>query len=217
MFSRLSWYAVNKNHAYVTAAVLPEASTPVRKRIGLAASNTIHSSFFWTLTLIAAVGIACRLWLGTHEDAAGTLRTFGVMAPLVALAVQTATMMTPVGSSVMPVVNGMLFPLVLAVALNLAGGLTGGVIMYRVYHRGDREIGLKQRLDALPSWARRFARTDLASLTILRMLPWAGGTVSTLLAGTCGVPLRIHILSVLLGSLPGSIIYALLGAGVAAL
>jgi uncharacterized membrane protein YdjX (TVP38/TMEM64 family) len=48
----------------------------------------------------------------------------------------------------------------------------------------------------------------------MRMLPWAGANVSTFLAGTNQVPLRTQIASVLVGSLPGSILYALLGAGI---
>jgi uncharacterized membrane protein YdjX (TVP38/TMEM64 family) len=48
----------------------------------------------------------------------------------------------------------------------------------------------------------------------MRMLPWAGANISTFLAGTNHVPLRVHVVSVLVGSLPGSIIYALLGAGI---
>lgn len=34
-----------------------------------------------------------------------------------------------------------------------------------------------------------------------------------LIAGVYRVPLRVHVVSTLVGSLPGSIIYALLGAG----
>lgn len=186
-----------------------------RRTLRRALSLTVRSSFFWTVAAIGAIGVACRLWLAGQSDPAGAVRALGVMAPLAAVALQTMTMMTPVGSSVIPTANGMLFPLALAVALNLAGGLVGGIGMYYVWRRGEAEIGIRKRLDALPVWARRFARADLASLTVLRMLPWAGGSLSTLIAGTYRVPLRVHVLSVLIGSLPGSVIYALLGAGMA--
>ena len=67
------------------------------------------------------------------------------------------------------------------------------------------------------SWARRYARDDLRSLVLLRLLPWAGGNLANLIAGARGVPLRTHLLAAALGSLPGSVIYALLGAGVVSL
>jgi uncharacterized membrane protein YdjX (TVP38/TMEM64 family) len=195
-----------------------DAIDSLRRRRALlrAASSTVRSSFFWTLAAIGTVGVICRLWLAAQSDPAGAVRALGVMAPLVTVALQTMTMTTPVGSSVIPTVNGMLFPLALAVALNLAGGLAGAIAMYYVWRHGERKIGIQKRLGALPAWARRFARGDLASLTVLRMLPWAGGNFSTLIAGAYRIPLRVHILSVLLGSLPGSIIYALLGAGMVA-
>jgi uncharacterized membrane protein YdjX (TVP38/TMEM64 family) len=187
-----------------------------RRTLRRAVSSTVRSSFFWTFAVIGVAGIICRLWLTAQSDPAGAIRALGVMAPLAAVALQTMTMMTPVGSSVIPTLNGMLFPLAVAVALNLAGGLAGAIGMYYVWRHGERKIGIQKRLGALPAWARRFAGADLTSLTVLRMLPWAGGNLSTLIAGAYHIPLRVHILSVLLGSLPGSIIYALLGAGMVA-
>lgn len=177
----------------------------------------LRSAFFWSLVAIVAAAAATRLWFSAHEQPADAVRAFGVMAPLVALTLQVGTAMTPFGSSVMPVVNGMLFPLMLAVVMNLAGGLVANVVLYYVWRRGQREIDIQRRIDAMPAWARRFVRTDLLSLVILRMLPWAGGNLATLLAGAYGVPLRIQVASALLGAAPGAFIYALLGAGLIAL
>jgi uncharacterized membrane protein YdjX (TVP38/TMEM64 family) len=86
-----------------------------------------------------------------------------------------------------------------------------------MWRRGDRELHIHDRLHALPQWARRFVRSDLPSLIIMRMLPWAGSNLSTLLASAHRVPMRVHIVSVVVGSLPGSIIYALIGAGLVTL
>jgi uncharacterized membrane protein YdjX (TVP38/TMEM64 family) len=108
----------------------------------------------------------------------------------------------------------MLFPVLAAMGLNLASGLVTGVALYYFWRRRERDLRIQQRLDSLPPWARRFARHDLRSLIIMRMLPWAGANISTFLAGTNEVPLRVHVVSVLVGSLPGSILYALLGAGI---
>jgi uncharacterized membrane protein YdjX (TVP38/TMEM64 family) len=184
--------------------------------LGRAFTLIARSSFFWTLVAVGSVGIAGRMWMASQSDPASAVRSFGVMAPLASLVLQTATMMTPVGTSAIPVLNGMLFPLTLAVTLNLAAGLAGGTVMYYVFRRGEREIGIQRRVRAMPRWTQRFARTDLLSLVVLRMLPWAGGSLATVLAATHGVPLRIHLLAVFLGSIPGSVIYALFGAGIIA-
>ena len=50
-----------------------------------------------------------------------------------------------------------------------------------------------------------------------KILPWAGANLANLIAGARGTPLRTHVLAAALGSLPGSLIYALLGAGVVSL
>jgi uncharacterized membrane protein YdjX (TVP38/TMEM64 family) len=163
------------------------------------------------------VSVGCKLWLGSQDDPGSAIRSLGFMGPLFAVALQCATSITPVGSSVIPVINGMLFPLLLAMGLNMAAGLAVGIGMYYVWRRGERTFQLQERLRALPPWARRFARSDLPSLIVMRMLPWAGANMANFMAGADRVSLRVHVVGVLIGSLPGSIIYALLGAGIISL
>jgi uncharacterized membrane protein YdjX (TVP38/TMEM64 family) len=163
------------------------------------------------------IGLAIRYWLGPREDAARTIRSMGALAPLITVTLQCVTSMTPVGSSLIPTLNGMLFPVLFAIALNMTSGLITGVILYYFWRHRERDLQLQKRLNSLPRWAQRFTRNDLLSLIVMRMLPWAGANVSTFLAGTTQVPLRVQVVSVLVGSLPGSIIYALLGAGIVAL
>lgn|GEM_PF-1472608 len=171
----------------------------------------------WQLAALVLIGLATRYWLGPREDAARTIRSMGALAPLITVTLQCVTSMTPVGSSLIPTLNGMLFPVLFAIALNMTSGLITGVILYYFWRHRERDLQLQKRLNSLPRWAQRFTRNDLLSLIVMRMLPWAGANVSTFLAGTTQVPLRVQVVSVLVGSLPGSIIYALLGAGIVAL
>ena len=171
----------------------------------------------WQLAALVLIGLATRYWLGPREDAARTIRSMGALAPIITVTLQCVTSMTPVGSSLIPTLNGMLFPVLFAIALNMTSGLITGVILYYFWRHRERDLQLQKRLNSLPRWAQRFTRNDLLSLIVMRMLPWAGANVSTFLAGTTQVPLRVQVVSVLIGSLPGSIIYALLGAGIVAL
>jgi len=177
----------------------------------------LQSPFLWQIISMLGLGLGCRIWLGSQDDVAAVVSGWGVMAPVAMVALQGATAMTPLGSSLLPVVNGVLFPLLLAVMLNIAGGAVGGTVMYCVWRRGERDLQLRRRIDALPAGVRRLARADLRSLILMRALPWAGGNLATFIAGTHRVPLRVHLLSMLVGSLPGSIIYALVGAGIVTL
>lgn len=176
-----------------------------------------RTALVWQLLALVVLGLAVRHWMHAQHDVAATIRSLGLFAPLCTVALQCATSMTPVGSSMIPTLNGMLFPVPVAILLNMTSGLLTGILMYYLWRRGEHEMQLQQRLRLLPPWARRFARTDLVSLVILRQLPWAGANVASMLAGSHGVPLRIHVASVLLGSIPGAVIYAFLGARIVAL
>lgn len=179
--------------------------------------RAVRAPLTWQLLALVLLGVATRYWLGSKDEAYRTIGAMGAWAPLITVVLQCVTAMTPVGSSLIPTLNGMLFPVHLAIALNMFAGLITGVVLYYFWRHRERDLHIQKRLDSLPPWARRFARNDLLSLIVMRMLPWAGGSVSTFLAGTTQVPLRIHVVSVVVGSLPGSIIYALLGAGIVAL
>jgi uncharacterized membrane protein YdjX (TVP38/TMEM64 family) len=188
-----------------------------RRTIAQTLALVVRSPFFWQMVALVSVSVACKLWLESQSDPGRTIRAMGILAPLFSLALHSTTAMTPVGSSVIPTLNGMLFPLLLAIALNLTGGMVGNIGMYYVWRRGDREFQIQKRMRMLPLRAQRFARTDLPSLIVMRLFPWAGGNLSTFLAGAYHLPLRVQVVSVLVGALPGSIIYALLGAGIVAL
>lgn len=187
---------------------------PFGSALGRTLVTVLRTSFFWQFVTLLSLGAASRRWLAAQENPETVLERWGSLAPLVAVALQTVTAATPFGTSVIPLANGAIFPLALAVACNLVGGVLGSTVMYLVWRRGDRELRIARALEGLPRWARRFACGDLASLVTLRVLPWAGGNLANLLAGTRGVPLRVHVLAATLGSVPGSLLYALLGAGV---
>ena len=176
-----------------------------------------QTSFFWQLTTVVSLWLAARPYVPALGNPELLLERWGVFAPLAAVVLQALTVWTPLGTSLIPMINGALFPPALAVACSLVGGVLGSTMMYAVWQRGDRELQIARGLDRLPAWGRRFARGDLCSLLALRLLPWAGGNLANLFAGAYGIPLRTHLLATTLGSLPGSVLYPLLGAGLVSL
>jgi len=201
----------------VVVAVNAIQNAEQRRTFLQALGRAVRAPLTWQLLALVLLGLAARTWLGSRDDAARTIGSMGALAPLITVTLQCVTSMTPVGSSLVPTLNGMLFPVMAAIGLNMLAGLISGVALYYFWRHRERDLHIQKRLESLPPWARRFARSDLLSLIVMRMLPWAGGGVSTFLAGTTRVPLRVHVVSVVVGSLPGSIIYALLGAGIVAL
>jgi uncharacterized membrane protein YdjX (TVP38/TMEM64 family) len=175
--------------------------------------RVLVSRFLWIFAGLLLLSLVANRWVEAEGGPRAVVAEWGVWAPLAAFALQTVTSMTPIGAILIAVVNGMLFELWVAILINIASGVVGGVVMYLLWRRGDHEFDIRTRLEALPRWFGRHAGDNLWFLSALRLLPWAGGRVADLIAGSHRVPLRTQVLSLVLGYLPGSILYALTGAG----
>lgn len=193
----------------MSRATAPRGNEP-RRSIG---RRIVGSKFLWTVAILVALGLAANRWVELEGGPREAIRQWGVWGPIVAFVVQTITTMTPIGAVFLAVVNGALFGPQLGTAINLASGVVGGVMMYFVWKRGDHEFDIRDRMRHLPRWFQRHAGDNLLFLVALRLFPWAGGSLADLIAGSHHVPLRTQIASLVLGYFPGSVIYALLGAG----
>jgi uncharacterized membrane protein YdjX (TVP38/TMEM64 family) len=176
----------------------------------------LRSRFVWVVAGLITVSLALDHWVDGRGGAKVAVESWGVWAPILAFFVQTVTTMTPVGAVFIAVVNGMIFPLWLAITINLASGVIGGIGMYFVWRRGDHEFDIQRHIAKLPRWFHSVAGPSLRSLTLLRLVPWAGGGLADLIAGARRVPLWVQVLSLILGYAPGSVFYALIGAGLIA-
>lgn len=173
----------------------------------------ILSRFLWILLVLIALGLSTNRWVEAEGGPRLAVQQWGVWAPLVSFTIQTITTMTPIGAVFIAVVNGILFKLWIAILINISSGVIGGIGMYFVWKRGDHEFDIQARMRLLPDWFKKNAGDNLLFLTVLRLVPWAGGSLADLIAGSHHVPLRTQVLSLVLGYLPGSVAYALLGAG----
>jgi uncharacterized membrane protein YdjX (TVP38/TMEM64 family) len=171
------------------------------------------SRFVWIFLVLVAVSFSVNRWVDHEGGARHVVEDWGLWAPLIAFVIQTVTTMTPIGAVFIAVVNGMLFPLWLAISINLSSGVVGGIGMYFLWRRGDHEFDIQSKMAILPRWFRRHAGDNLLFLVVLRLLPWAGGGVADLMAGAHRIPVRTQLASLLLGYFPGSVLYALMGAG----
>jgi uncharacterized membrane protein YdjX (TVP38/TMEM64 family) len=171
------------------------------------------SKFIWLFVGIVLAALAVHKWVDFEGGPRQVVERWGIWAPLISLLLQTITTMTPVGSLLLSVLNGALFGVGTAFLLNLASGILGGLGMYYLWRRGDHEFDIQSSMQALPMWFRRHAGDNVIFLILLRLLPWAGGSLADLIAGAHRVPVRTQFLSLLVGYIPGSLLYALLGAG----
>jgi uncharacterized membrane protein YdjX (TVP38/TMEM64 family) len=176
-------------------------------------THVLRSRFLWSAIFVVGLGWATNRWIGGTAGAEAAVRQFGVWAPIVAWTLKMVTTMTPVGAVVMSIAVGGLFPFATAVLVNLSSGVVGGLVMYHIWRRGNHEFDIQSRIRRLPPWLHRHAGDNLWFLVALRLLPWAGGTLADMIAGAHQVRVRTQVISLVLGYLPGAILYTLIGAG----
>ena len=177
------------------------------------ARRVMLSSFLWLAIGAVLVSLVAERWV----EAEGGLRTvverWGIYGPLIGWIAKTVTSMTPIGAVLLPVAFGALFDPLTAVFLNLTSGAVAGLVTYWIWRRGDHEFDLQARIQSLPKWFRAHQADNLFYLILLRQLPWAGGSLADLMAGAHRIPVRTQLLSLLIGNLPGSILYMMIGRG----
>lgn len=173
--------------------------------------RALLSPFVWMLLAMILLSIAAKHWIAV-EGAREVVAQWGVWAPVASTLIKTATNVTPFGAIVLSLVNGALFSIFVATLVNLLSGVLTGLIMYRIWQRGDHEWDIQSRVKNLPDWMQRYRSDSLLFLTLLRSVPWAGGSLADLIAGSHHIPIRTQLLSLVIGYLPGSLIYALIGA-----
>jgi uncharacterized membrane protein YdjX (TVP38/TMEM64 family) len=171
------------------------------------------SGFLWLLIGTIVLGVAAEMWVQEEGGLRTVVERWGIWGPLIGWIAKTATSMTPIGSILLPVAFGALFDWWTAIILNVTSGVVAGTAMYWVWRRGNHEFDLQTRLKTLPQWFRVHQADNLFYLIALRQLPWAGGSLADLLAGAHRVPLRTQILSLLIGNLPGAVLYTVVGKG----
>jgi uncharacterized membrane protein YdjX (TVP38/TMEM64 family) len=174
----------------------------------------LTSWFLWMLVVVVVLTQLTDRWVEHEGGARAVIEHFGIWAPIASFVLKAVTTMTPIGAVFISVLNGALFNFWLSIALNLCSGTTGGLIMYHVWKRGDHEFDIQAQLARLPRWFRVRTPDNFIFLVLVRNLPWAGGSLADLIAGSHRVPLRIYIPSILLGNLPGAVIYTLIGSGI---
>lgn len=173
----------------------------------------VLSRFLWLMVVLGILGVFTDQWVEAAGGAKAAVAHWGVWAPIAAFVIKTLTTITPVGAVVLSVVLGALFPFWLAFLINLFSGVVAGVAMYFVWRRGDHEFDIRARMQRLPLWLRRHAGDNLPFLVLLRLLPWAGGSVADMIAGSHRIRMRTQVLSLLIGYAPGAVIYSLAGSG----
>jgi uncharacterized membrane protein YdjX (TVP38/TMEM64 family) len=130
----------------------------------------------------------------------------------VAIYVLAVTLSIPVATA-LTIFGGFLFGLAGGAALSVAGATLGSTALFLI---AKTTVGDALRARAGPwlqKMQRGFAEGALSYLLVLRLVPLFPFFVVNLVPAFLGVPLSTFFIATLLGIIPGSLVYASVGAG----
>ena len=197
--------------------------------VGLGAERSRFTRYLPVLILVALIGAVFALGLDRYatlealrahrELLIGFVDSSVVLASLAYVAVYIAmTSLSLPWASLLTIVGSFLFGTGLASGLTVVGATTGSVIVYWVagsafggpLHEKARRLLPPGRLERIEAG---FRNNALAYMLALRLAPIFPFVAVNLVAAFLAVPLRPYIIGTALGIVPGTVVYALFGAG----
>lgn len=169
-------------------------------------------AFHLTLVLLLTAGTSA--WWVDSIGGPGEVRArFGVAAPLASVCLHALLNVSPLPGDVVAIANGALYGVSLATGLNWLGWYLAAFVQFGIGRRAARDFDLAEQMGRLPAALRRFPIEHPAYLLIARLLPWAGGHLTTWIPGAAGVRVWRFAWCTAIAIVPASIGFAVVGAG----
>jgi uncharacterized membrane protein YdjX (TVP38/TMEM64 family) len=169
-------------------------------------------SLGWFAAFVA-VAIPVGLWVDSLGGPEALVARYGVIAPLVTVPIHAILAVTPFPSELFVMANGTAYGWFWGSVLGWFGWTVASMMEYGLYARASKDFDLDEQLAKLPEWFRKFPVEHPAFLILGRQFPF-GFHVVNILAGVKRIsPWRL-LWCAAIGSIPGAILYAGLGAGI---
>ncbi len=115
-------------------------------------------------------------------------------------------------SALMTAVSGFLFGVWLGAALSVVGATLGAIALFTAARSAFYDLFHARAGAALPRLEEGFRRDSFSYVLFLRFVPIFPAWLVTIVAALLGMDPRRFVLATLLGSIPGSIVFAGIGA-----
>ena len=185
---------------------------PAPTRLRRIARSLWRPSTLLALALIGGV-VALDQWVRAIGGPEVLIERFGVGAPLLCVPVQTLLAAAPVPSELFTVAASSAYGWLAGAAIGVLGWTGGSMIQYGLARKSTSSAAAEAGLARLPAWLRRFPVGHPAFLIIGRWIPM-GYHVVNVMSGIRRVPARWHLWCAIVGSVPGAVVWAGVGAGV---
>jgi uncharacterized membrane protein YdjX (TVP38/TMEM64 family) len=142
------------------------------------------------------------------------VETSGLLAALVFMAVYITTVAFSLpGATILTIASGFLFGSVWGTALVIISATLGATILFSVAKTTLGDVFRARARAWLPRLEAGFRENALSYLLVLRLVPLFPFFIVNLVPAFLGVPLSTFILGTFIGIIPGTFVYATVGAG----
>jgi len=139
--------------------------------------------------------------------------TYGVSAAVVTLPLQIVMGLTPFPSDLFSIANGALYGLWIGTLLSWFGWWIAAMLQFAIGRRARMDFELDAEAERVPGWLRRFPVGHPVYLIFVRLVPYLGMHMGSLVPGAAGVPWPRFVWCSAIGTFPGSLIMTAVGAG----
>ncbi|UWP78896.1 TVP38/TMEM64 family protein [Dactylosporangium fulvum] len=168
--------------------------------------------FVALIGFVAALAVLGGTVLVPRADAIiAAVRDAGVVAPVLAVTATAVLMVALVPRSLLAVAAGALFGAVAGAAYVLAGAVLAGVAAFTAARVLGRDFTVAHpRLRRADAW---LDRGGLLAVAALRLLPVAPFGLVSYAPGVTALRFPVYVAGTVLGMVPSTVVYAVLGAG----
>lgn len=167
--------------------------------------------FWWVMAFLAAAALLER-WVSAVGGPDALMERYGLATPALVVLIQAALAAAPFPSELWALASSAAYGWLAGSVMTWAGWTLGSMIQYGLARRSAKDLDLDARLERMPERLRRLPVTHPLFLIAVRWFP-LGFHVANLTAGARRVPATRQLWIAALGSIPGAILWAGIGAG----
>ncbi len=168
------------------------------------------SKFLLTLLIVLVSGYFVKQFLSRIGGPERIMDIYGIWAPIVTVVIFVVLNLSAYPVDIIAVANGAIYGVYLGATLTWVARMIVAVIEYRMGEQGAEDLDLDAKLKKVP-WLARVPASHPIFLIGIRYLPYGGGHLVNLIAGSKHVPLRRHLWTSAIAIALAAVMLALIG------
>jgi uncharacterized membrane protein YdjX (TVP38/TMEM64 family) len=172
-----------------------------------------RSKTFYLIIGFCVVAFWLMHWVNAIGGPSIILDRFGWAAPAVSILIQWIVGITPFPTDILAIANGALYGVWLGSLVSWAGWFIAALFKLYIGRSAKEDFPVAHWMARLPTRLQRFPVDHPVFLIGSRLVPYAGGFISTFIPGALGVRWSRFIWCAALAIVPPSLLMAAIGVG----